>query len=122
MLFKLTCPGVPDLYQGDELETLALVDPDNRRPVDWRLRDCSLHDRREPKLWLTRKALELRARRPDAFAGAYEPVDLGPDVGAYVRGGKVLVVVPIRDVPLPARPTGWNDVLAADIGVGLYER
>ena len=34
-LLKLTCPGVPDLYQGDELPFLALVDPDNRRPVDW---------------------------------------------------------------------------------------
>ena len=37
-LLKLTSPGVPDLYQGDELPFLALVDPDNRRPVDWELR------------------------------------------------------------------------------------
>ncbi|HET7808089.1 MAG TPA: alpha-amylase family glycosyl hydrolase, partial [Gaiellaceae bacterium] len=37
-LLKLTSPGVPDVYGGDELETLALVDPDNRRPVDWDLR------------------------------------------------------------------------------------
>ena len=35
-LLKLTSPGVPDIYQGDELPFLALVDPDNRRPVDWR--------------------------------------------------------------------------------------
>jgi (1->4)-alpha-D-glucan 1-alpha-D-glucosylmutase len=35
LLLKLTSPGVPDLYQGDELEALALVDPDNRRPVGW---------------------------------------------------------------------------------------
>ena len=34
-LLKLTVPGVPDVYQGDELEALNLVDPDNRRPVDW---------------------------------------------------------------------------------------
>ena len=38
LVLKLTCPGVPDIYQGDELEALALVDPDNRRPVDWELR------------------------------------------------------------------------------------
>ena len=37
-LLKLTSPGVPDIYQGDELPFLALVDPDNRRPVDWELR------------------------------------------------------------------------------------
>ena len=37
-LLKLTAPGVPDVYQGDELWDLALVDPDNRRPVDWELR------------------------------------------------------------------------------------
>ena len=35
LLLKLTAPGVPDLYQGDELLSLSLVDPDNRRPVDW---------------------------------------------------------------------------------------
>ena len=35
LVLKLTCPGVPDIYQGDEAEALALVDPDNRRPVDW---------------------------------------------------------------------------------------
>ncbi|HKG43673.1 MAG TPA: hypothetical protein VKB10_05465 [Gaiellaceae bacterium] len=34
LLLKLTSPGVPDIYQGDELEALALVDPDNRRPVE----------------------------------------------------------------------------------------
>ena len=37
-LLKLTCPGVPDIYQGDELWSLNLVDPDNRRPVDWERR------------------------------------------------------------------------------------
>ena len=37
-LLKLTAPGVPDLYQGDELWCLSLVDPDNRRPVDWERR------------------------------------------------------------------------------------
>jgi (1->4)-alpha-D-glucan 1-alpha-D-glucosylmutase len=130
LLLKLTSPGVPDLYQGDELEALALVDPDNRRPVDWARRRRLLEQLQagaEPtaeteKLYLTWKALELRARRPEVFAGGYEPVDLGPDVCAFVRGGEILVAVPVRDVPLPEPGPPWNDVLAAHLGVGLFER
>ena len=41
-LLKLTVPGVPDLYQGTELWDLSLVDPDNRRPVDWETRARAL--------------------------------------------------------------------------------
>jgi (1->4)-alpha-D-glucan 1-alpha-D-glucosylmutase len=119
LLLKLTSPGVPDIYQGDELEALALVDPDNRRPVDWALREGLLDDRREPKLNLTRTTLELRGDRPEAFAGAYEPVDLGPDVCASVRGGEVLVVVTVRDVPLPDPGPGWREVLRT-AGAALY--
>ena len=43
-LLKHTAPGVPDLYQGAELWDLSLVDPDNRRPVDYRLRAKMLHE------------------------------------------------------------------------------
>lgn len=117
LLLKLTSPGVPDIYQGDELEALALVDPDNRRPVDWELRRRALGDPAQPKLHLTQQALELRARRADAFAGGYEPVDLGPDVCAFTRGGEVLVVVPVRNVELPDPGSGWSEVVP-----GLYER
>ena len=76
LVLKLTCPGVPDIYQGDELEALALVDPDNRRPVDWELRRRLLADdpARDPKLWVTATLLDLRRRRPDAFARGYMPV------------------------------------------------
>jgi (1->4)-alpha-D-glucan 1-alpha-D-glucosylmutase len=106
LLLKLTSPGVPDVYQGDELEALSLVDPDNRRPVDFQARRAALDrlraaelpgDYGERKLDLIRRALALRASRADAFAGAYDPVDGGPGVCAYVRGGEVLVVVPVRD-------------------------
>ena len=63
-LLKLTVPGVPDIYQGDELPFLALVDPDNRRPVDWELRRRLLASSEEPpKLRLIRETLALRARR-----------------------------------------------------------
>jgi (1->4)-alpha-D-glucan 1-alpha-D-glucosylmutase len=122
LLLKLTVPGVPDVYQGDELEALSLVDPDNRRPVDWEARRTALarlrageapRDFGERKLDLIRRALALRARRPAAFAGAYEPVAAGPGVCAYLRGGEVLVVVAVRDwraarLVLPGR---WRSVL-----------
>jgi (1->4)-alpha-D-glucan 1-alpha-D-glucosylmutase len=128
LLLKLTSPGIPDLYQGDELEALALVDPDNRRPVDWArrmrliraLRACAPPTEETEKLYLTWKALELRAERPEAFAGGYEPVDLGPEVCAFVRGNEILVAVPVRDVVPPDPGAGWRDVLGAELGVGLY--
>jgi (1->4)-alpha-D-glucan 1-alpha-D-glucosylmutase len=128
LLLKLTSPGVPDLYQGDELEALTLVDPDNRRPVDWARRKQLLEQLRtgaEPteeteKLYVTWRTLELRARCPEAFAGTYEPLDLGPDVCAFVRGGEVLAVVPLRDVPSPDPGAAWRNVLDAALGVGLF--
>ena len=46
LLLKLTVPGIPDIYQGDELLSLSLVDPDNRRPVDWEARRAALATRR----------------------------------------------------------------------------
>ncbi len=87
---KLTVPGVPDVYQGDELVALSLVDPDNRRPVDWarrrelldELRDgASPGSRDARKLWLIRELLALRARRPEAFAGGLHAARRGPGRG-----------------------------------------
>jgi (1->4)-alpha-D-glucan 1-alpha-D-glucosylmutase len=127
LLLKLTAPGVPDVYQGDELESLSLVDPDNRRPVDWEARRAALArieagegpwDFGSAKLALIRRALALRERRPEPFAGAYSPVEAGPGVCAYVRGDEVLVVVPVRSwegAALGAGAAGrWRDVLAGD--------
>jgi (1->4)-alpha-D-glucan 1-alpha-D-glucosylmutase len=123
---KLTSPGVPDLYQGDELICLQLVDPDNRRPVDWDARREALAEVRgrvSPlvgdvlKLTTIVRLLELRARRPDPFAGGYEPVEAGPDCVAYLRGeAEVLVVVPLRggrwSLALPRAAAGeWVDAL-----------
>lgn len=89
-LLHLTAPGVPDLYQGDELWNRSLVDPDNRRPVDFDLRRRLLEgleamdvetvlqhaDEGLPKLCTIHRALALRRRRPEVFgAGSgYEPV------------------------------------------------
>ncbi|HEX5798998.1 MAG TPA: alpha-amylase family glycosyl hydrolase [Gaiellaceae bacterium] len=112
-LLKLTAPGVPDLYGGDELPFLALVDPDNRRPVDWEARRRALAGPDPPaKLDLIRRTLALRARRPRAFAGGYEPLDGGPDTCAFTRAGEVLVAVAVRGDLREPRPAGtWRDVV-----------
>jgi (1->4)-alpha-D-glucan 1-alpha-D-glucosylmutase len=133
LLLKLTCPGVPDVYQGDELEALSLVDPDNRRPVDFEARRAALarlavgeppRDFGERKMDLIRRALALRARRPDAFEASYVPVEAGPGVCAYLRGGEVLAVVPVRsgDQASVAVPGRWRSVLDErehDLGAGM---
>jgi (1->4)-alpha-D-glucan 1-alpha-D-glucosylmutase len=95
LLLKLTVPGIPDIYQGDELLCLSLVDPDNRRPVDWEARRAALADP-PPKLALIREALALRARRPEAFAGAYAPLEAGDEACAFVRGDAVVACALLR--------------------------
>jgi (1->4)-alpha-D-glucan 1-alpha-D-glucosylmutase len=122
-LLKLTCPGVPDVYQGDELESLSLVDPDNRRPVDWSARRRALASATPPaKLQVIRAVLALRADRPEAFAGPYEPLDAGPDVLAFTRGDGVLVALPLRPGASFDPPAGWRDLLDRRLPVRLCER
>ena len=129
---QLTVPGVPDTYRGDELWDLSLVDPDNRRPVDFDRRrrllaELSAGDRLGPgellarldeglpKLALVRAALRLRARRSEAFgageAGAYVPLAFAGPAGAhgvgFTRGGAVAAVVPRLVLGLAARG-GWE--------------
>ncbi|MGY1916543.1 malto-oligosyltrehalose synthase [Blastococcus sp. SYSU DS0973] len=119
-LLQLTMPGVPDVYQGTELWDFSLVDPDNRRPVDYALRRkvlASLDGGEVPavdgtgaaKLLVTSRTLRTRRDHPEWFAG-YEPVAVtgsaADQVVAYDRGG--VVVVATR---LPARlaAEGWGD-------------
>jgi (1->4)-alpha-D-glucan 1-alpha-D-glucosylmutase len=122
-ILRCTAPGVPDTYQGTELWDFSLVDPDNRRPVDYRLRHRLLADldaaasldakklareilaRKEDgrvKLFVTSRALRLRRELSDVFGtGSYDPVE---PVGAradhlfgFVRSAgeaAVLVAVP----------------------------
>jgi (1->4)-alpha-D-glucan 1-alpha-D-glucosylmutase len=129
-LLRLTVPGLPDVYQGDEQWAFSLVDPDNRRPVDWDGRRealAALRDGAPPtgdtaKLHLVSAALDLRRRRPEAFTGDYTAVPAGDDVVAFLRGGDVLVVVAVRDGAtgadgwtLPAAAAGrWRDVLSGE--------
>jgi (1->4)-alpha-D-glucan 1-alpha-D-glucosylmutase len=133
-LLKLTAPGVPDVYQGDELWALSLVDPDNRRPVDWERRREALAELRagmEPtretiKMFLIHRALELRARRPQVFAGGFTPVPAGELCCAYVRDYSVLAAAAIRssnegiELTMPAAAAGrWRDVLSgAELDLG----
>jgi (1->4)-alpha-D-glucan 1-alpha-D-glucosylmutase len=113
-LMKCTAPGVPDLYQGGELWDFSLVDPDNRRPVDYARRSELLKEMASmkvkqvmerveeglPKLWVVHRSLELRKEHPEWFGAeaAYVPVAAeGPRsecVIAYLRGKNVLTVVP----------------------------
>jgi (1->4)-alpha-D-glucan 1-alpha-D-glucosylmutase len=112
-LLRLTLPGVPDIYQGTEIWDLSLVDPDNRRPVDFALRRRLLADldglapdavlaRMDeglPKLHVIRTALRLRQERPDTFArGSYEPLavegDRAEHAVAFTRGSDVAVILP----------------------------
>ncbi|HUQ22206.1 MAG TPA: malto-oligosyltrehalose synthase [Gaiellaceae bacterium] len=122
-LLKLTSPGVPDIYQGDELPFFALVDPDNRRPVDWQLRGRLLAGEPPPKLDLIQRTLRLRERRPAAFGGGYDPLEAGEDVCAFTRGGEVLVAVAVRGGLEGFRaPAGeWRDVFRTN-GIVLAER
>ncbi|HEV3403395.1 MAG TPA: hypothetical protein VG073_03855, partial [Gaiellaceae bacterium] len=117
-LLKLTLPGVPDIYQGDELESLALVDPDNRRPVDWELRRRLLRERSDEKLELIRRVLAVR----DGFGG-YLPVDAGSDIVAFHRGAGWLVVVPLRPAACKSLPEAatFSDLLP-EYPVGLFQR
>ncbi len=95
---KILSPGVPDIYQGDEIEYSALVDPDNRRPVDWDARRRLLAAGSDPKLSLITDLLALRARQPEAFGadGGYVALTASPDTVAFSRGGAVEVRVGIH--------------------------
>ncbi len=131
LALKLTSPGIPDTYQGDELEFRALVDPDNRRPVDWELRreslayllggghpGDSLGDR---KLWMTARLLGVRTRCPEIFSGTYEPLAAGPAACVFTRAGRLLVAVALPregqdgDPPVSGVPHGsWRELLTGD--------
>ncbi|MDA0184490.1 malto-oligosyltrehalose synthase [Solirubrobacter phytolaccae] len=117
LALKLTVPGVPDIYQGDELLCLSLVDPDNRRAVDWDERRAALASAAPPaKLQVIRTLLALRKRLPEAFAGAYAAVEAGEDVVAFTRGeDQVFVAVRLRGQGELPRPEGeWAAELELD--------
>ncbi len=139
-LVQLTAPGVPDVYQGTELWDNSLVDPDNRRSVDFAQRRALLarivdgwlppvDESGAAKLLVVSRALRLRSRHPELFAG-YRPLRAGgpaaDHVLAFARGPRCdLVAVATRlpiglttsggwrdtTLPLPAGPGTWTDLL-----------
>jgi (1->4)-alpha-D-glucan 1-alpha-D-glucosylmutase len=142
-LIKLTAPGIPDIYQGAELWDLSLVDPDNRRPVDFALRRNLLDESAQlspedimermddglPKLWVIRQTLHLRRRRLELFGpdGLYRPLfahgPMADHVVAFVRGDGAITVIPRLIMRLNGDwghtvlelPAGrWHNVLTGD--------
>jgi (1->4)-alpha-D-glucan 1-alpha-D-glucosylmutase len=117
-LLQLTLPGVPDVYQGNEILAPSLVDPDNRRPVDYALRRALLDGEAgvtvpslsAEKLRITSRALRLRRDRPELFGpgASYEPIlSTSPHALGFVRASSVATVV-TRWPGLLAR-SGWSD-------------
>jgi malto-oligosyltrehalose synthase/4-alpha-glucanotransferase len=122
LILKFTCPGVPDLYQGSELWDFSLVDPDNRRPIDYSIRQSWLKELSADnatdrlielwnsrsdariKLWLTHCLLKLRNRQQELFShGAYKPLKseghYKNNVLAFARinaGSAIIVAVPLH--------------------------
>ena len=133
LLLKMTAPGVPDFYQGNELWNPSLIDPDNRRAVDFKSRIAVLEDLKSQgadppakciaefmkdwpsghlKLFLTTRLLNFRRSHPDLFsAGSYEPLSVQGDyrksVFAFARHGgneSLIVVVPRLLKDMPLKP------------------
>ncbi|PZR27668.1 MAG: malto-oligosyltrehalose synthase [Citrobacter freundii] len=129
VIIKTTAPGIPDIYQGCELWDLSYVDPDNRRPVNYKLRNELLHqlnekEQQDPqellhwanehyllgtqKMFVTKEILELRKQFPSLFIkGEYipvYPVDRERNVIAFVRRLQeqwVLIVLPLAIAAQP---------------------
>ena len=146
-LLRCTSPGLPDLYQGTEFWDFSLVDPDNRRPVDFEVRRVALGSgesfdqlRRHwrdgrVKQRLIATALDLRRRRPGVMGdGGYTPLEVeGRGAGrliVYLRhgeGGAVLVaavlnasaVIGAHDL---GAPSDWWAARRLDLPPGYAER
>jgi (1->4)-alpha-D-glucan 1-alpha-D-glucosylmutase len=130
----LTCPGVPDIYQGSELWDLSLTDPDNRRPVDYVTRTALMEDMAATvpklslrhddvgawKLWIIRSLLAYRRSEPAVFeSDRYEPLEVDApwcDHSLAFRRGDLAVVVPRLLIGLDS---GRHDATVA-IGSGPW--
>jgi (1->4)-alpha-D-glucan 1-alpha-D-glucosylmutase len=136
LALRLAAPGVPDVYQGCELWTLTLVDPDNRVPVDFVTRSAMLAEmktRADPtrdtatelvaayadgriKMYTTWRGLALRRAHPALFLeGSYEPIVVSEHVVAFERsheGQRLVCVVPrfVRTLTGGREPWGLGDV------------
>lgn len=126
-LIKLTAPGVPDFYQGTELWDLSLVDPDNRRPVDYELRRRLLGEMKTmkaeeiwsraedglPKMWVIQKALKLRQERrmfrpEDGYRGIVARGARSGHVIVFARGERAVTLAPRLPLKLAGK---WGDTV-----------
>ncbi|KNC16324.1 maltooligosyl trehalose synthase [Arthrobacter sp. RIT-PI-e] len=129
-LLQLTMPGVPDVYQGTEFWDTSLVDPDNRREVDYDARQKALADLAfgalpqvdadaHAKLLVTTRALKLRRDRPELFTG-YTAVASSGSAGNHVfgfdRGGAITL---ITRLPHGLAQHGWGDA-TVELPAGTY--
>jgi (1->4)-alpha-D-glucan 1-alpha-D-glucosylmutase len=122
-LVAITMPGVPDVYQGSELWEQSLVDPDNRRFVDFDHRAAVLagaeDDDAAAKLAVTHQALTLRRDRPELFT-TYAPVPVSGSAADHVlafdRGGAIAVATRL---PVGLAAHGWGDT-ALDLPEGAW--
>ncbi|WP_109487633.1 malto-oligosyltrehalose synthase [Occallatibacter savannae] len=144
-LLNCVGPGVPDTYQGSELWALHLVDPDNRRPVDYETRAAMLAeiesgiaieqvvqrmDSGLPKLWVLHRALNLRTKRPDLFGPAAEYTPLmaagrkAENVVAFLRAGRIAAIAPRWNLKLANNWSGtsvhlpngrWKNLFTGDL-------
>ncbi|HVS31429.1 MAG TPA: malto-oligosyltrehalose synthase [Thermoanaerobaculia bacterium] len=147
LVLKITSPGLPDFYQGTELWDLSLVDPDNRRPVDYERRaallkklktsfgkgslDLSSMIRRwfdgRIKLFVTWKGLELRTARIETFRrGEYRRIRSDSvNVVSFARGDDIVVAVPRLTAKLTrgtTPPVGevWGETTLTDFPRGRW--
>ena len=142
-LIKITAPGLPDFYQGTEFWDLSMVDPDNRRPVDYPARQTALQEIRNRqqtdldglirdllfdmtdsriKLFLIHRALTVRNRRSDLFrAGDYLPLKVrGPhaeQVIAFARRKEDQTAITV----VPRLLAGWLEEGSLPLGPALWE-
>ncbi len=135
-LLKYTAPGVPDLYQGTELWDLSLVDPDNRREVNYEIRRKLLGELEHlsiaeimarsneglPKLWAIHRALSVRREYPASFGvhASYLPLTAqGPKAAhlvGFMRGANLAVLVP----RLPSLLGGYWSNSTVDLPSGTW--
>ena len=139
-VIQLTMPGVPDIYQGSELWDDSLVDPDNRRPVDFTFRHAALTALSEPpvldetglaKLWVVSRSLRARRDHPELFSG-YTPLMVDgarqKHLVAFDRGGAITLATRLPaglssaggwgDTVLPLPPGRYRDVFTGSTYCG----
>jgi (1->4)-alpha-D-glucan 1-alpha-D-glucosylmutase len=122
LVVRLSAPGVPDLYQGCEFEDLSLVDPDNRRPVDFAVRAKALAEGTHAKQTIIARVLAARRDDPELWArGDYRPLPADPHVLAFSRshGQSRLIVTALCRLEQPAGAvaldTAYRELLTGNI-------